>query len=315
MKAICVLLGLAIACHAETYEELHTKLTPELNAVKKSWTAGYNEFFAHKTQDEIHSLCDARLDKVGGFPEVTAVKRGSLPDTFDVREKWPKCATTMSEVRSQSSHCVASWALITAEVATDRTCIKYDGATDFELSSKDITCFCTSCGQECGGGFPLLAMNWWVTDGIVTGSNFGAQEGCKPYPSTPTPDACVKSCAKGYPKTYAEDKHHASSAYMVSSTVANIQQEIFNNGPVAAAFQIYADFLFYVSGVYHHVSGGFAGGHLVKIIGWGTENGSPYWLVANSWNTTWGEKGFFKIKRGNDECGIESDIIAGMPLD
>jgi len=34
------------------------------------------------------------------------------------------------------------------------------------------------------------------------------------------------------------------------------------------------------------------------------ENNTPYWTVANSWNDDWGYKGFFKIKRGSDECGI-----------
>ena len=33
------------------------------------------------------------------------------------------------------------------------------------------------------------------------------------------------------------------------------------------------------------------GGHAIRILGWGTENGTPYWLVANSWNTDWGDKG------------------------
>uniref|UniRef100_T1K0J5 Peptidase C1A papain C-terminal domain-containing protein n=1 Tax=Tetranychus urticae TaxID=32264 RepID=T1K0J5_TETUR len=42
------------------------------------------------------------------------------------------------------------------------------------------------------------------------------------------------------------------------------------------------------------------------IIGMGTENGVDYWLVANSWNEYWGDK-------GNDECYIESDIIAELP--
>lgn len=67
------------------------------------------------------------------------------------------------------------------------------------------------------------------------------------------------------------------------------------------------------SGVYYHVSGDIDGGHSVKIIGWGVENNIDYWLVANSWNSDWGDKGFFKIKRGVDECGFESEISAGIP--
>lgn len=69
----------------------------------------------------------------------------------------------------------------------------------------------------------------------------------------------------------------------------------------------------FLAGVYQHVTGVVAGGHAVKIIGWGVEKGVDYWLVANSWNNDWGEKGFFKIKKGNNECGFEYDISAGVP--
>ena len=55
------------------------------------------------------------------------------------------------------------------------------------------------------------------------------------------------------------------------------------------------------------------GGHAVKLVGWGTEDGTDYWLVANSWNTTWGMQGFFYIARGVNECGIEDGSVAGMP--
>ena len=34
-------------------------------------------------------------------------------------------------------------------------------------------------------------------------------------------------------------------------------------------------------------------------------------LVQNSWTTTWGDGGYFKIAAGDDECGIESQLIAG----
>jgi aminopeptidase C len=43
------------------------------------------------------------------------------------------------------------------------------------------------------------------------------------------------------------------------------------------------------------------------------ESGTPYWIVANSWNEDWGNGGFFNILRGRGECGIESDINAGLP--
>jgi len=31
--------------------------------------------------------------------------------------------------------------------------------------------------------------------------------------------------------------------------------------------------------------------HAAKVLGWGVDNDIPYWLVANSWNTDWGENG------------------------
>lgn len=45
-------------------------------------------------------------------------------------------------------------------------------------------------------------------------------------------------------------------------------------------------------GVYQHVTGEVLGGHAIKILGWGEENGTPYWLAANSWNGDWGDKGW-----------------------
>ncbi|VDM81482.1 unnamed protein product [Strongylus vulgaris] len=60
-----------------------------------------------------------------------------------------------------------------------------------------------------------------------------------------------------------------------------------------------------------HTWGTSLGSHAVKVIGWGVDKGVDYWLVANSWNTDWGENGYFRIRRGTNECGFESRICAG----
>ena len=66
--------------------------------------------------------------------------------------------------------------------------------------------------------------------------------------------------------------------------------------------------------MYQHITGAYLGTKVIKIIGWGvTEDGIKYWIIANSWNVRWGEKGFFRMLRGNNECGIEENAITGMP--
>merc|ERR1712241_838725 len=77
------------------------------------------------------------------------------------------------------------------------------------------------------------------------------------------------------------------------------------------AFTVYSDFENYAGGIYHHVSGMPVGGHAVKVVGWGAENGVGYWKIANSWNPYWGEKGYFRIKFG--EGGIDDQAVASDP--
>ena len=102
------------------------------------------------------------------------------------------------------------------------------------------------------------------------------------------------------------------NAYSISGE-ANIMQEIYENGSVEASFSVYDDFPDYKTGVYQHVTGGYLGGHSIKILGWGVENGVKYWLCANDWGNEWGDNGYFKIRKGNNECGIESSATAGEP--
>ncbi|KAK0602095.1 hypothetical protein LWI29_030284 [Acer saccharum] len=134
--------------------------------------------------------------------------------------------------------------------------------------------------------------------------------GCEP--AYPTPK-CVKKCVKGN-QLWTDSKHFSVSAYRINSDPHDIMAEVYTNGPVEVAFTVYEDFAHYKSGVYKHITGDIMGGHAVKLIGWGTgADGADYWLLANQWNKGWGDDGYFKIRRATNECGIEEDVVAGLP--
>ena len=44
--------------------------------------------------------------------------------------------------------------------------------------------------------------------------------------------------------------------------------------------------------------------HGVAIAGYGTDKGNDYWIVRNSWGSMWGEKGYARIARGKNACGL-----------
>merc|ERR1711865_480458 len=119
------------------------------------------------------------------------------------------------------------------------------------------------------------------------------------------------STASAAHSDFNKDKIGFKGEILSVSGADKIAQAIMEGGPVETAFTVFSDFENYVSGIYHHVSGEMAGGHAVKFVGWGVENGNKYWKVANSWNPYWGEKGYFRIIRGDSagNGGIENGVV------
>mmetsp|Transcript_18281 Transcript_18281/g.25687 ORF Transcript_18281/g.25687 Transcript_18281/m.25687 type:complete len:363 (-) Transcript_18281:307-1395(-) len=313
------------------------------------WTAGFNSRFRGLPSNATKPLLGVNVEENKAVME-QAIAQGKLhvqdysgvaiPDEFDSATEWPECAKTITDIRDQSN-CGCCWAFGAAEAASDRLCIATGGSVVIPLSAQDI-CFCAST-DGCNGGDLFTPWSYIQTSGVVTGGQYNGTgpfgegmcksfsmphchhhgpQGDDPYPPEGAPGCpsqtsahCESSCdstAIAPHNDYKTDKYTFSSVVTTYSSVEAIQEAIMGQGPVEAAFLVYSDFANYVSGVYHRTSSEVEGGHAIRIVGWGTDNGTDYWKIANSWNPYWGEKGYFRIVRGTNECNIEQGVTANM---
>lgn len=221
-----------------------------------------------------------------------------VPDNFDSRSEWPAC---IHSIRDQGS-CGSCWAFAATEAFSDRWCIDSSEKINVILSPEDMV-ECDTGNYGCDGGYLDRAWDYFESSGVVT-------DECLPYASgsgvSPT---CATSCAN---PAAAFQKYKCVGGSRVECNDAYcIKKEISANGPMETGFDVYQDFFNYAGGVYKHVAGGYAGGHAVKMLGWGVEDGVDYWICANSWGSGWGEAGFFRIAAG--ECNIDASVFACTP--
>jgi cathepsin X len=159
-----------------------------------------------------------------------------------------------------------------------------------------------NCGDAgtCNGGDSNAANKWVYKNGgipdITCQQYEAANHECTPENTcrncdygTTGPDACY--AVEDYPKVQVAEYGPAKGDQETMS-------EIYARGPVSA--YINANCIEDYSGginMYDTCPGKLTN-HAIQINGWGTENGTDYWICRNSWGRYWGEDGFFRIVRG-----------------
>ena len=146
----------------------------------------------------------------------------------------------------------------------------------------------------CSGGQMEGAFKFIIENGQCAASS---------YPYTAKDGSCHSCTAVA----------HASSCYDVKPNDQLSLKAAVAKQPVAVAIE--ADtkyFQSYSGGILTSSSCGTSLDHGVLTVGYGEENGQKYWLVKNSWGTSWGDQGYVKIGRSestNDAgiCGIAMD--------
>jgi cathepsin B len=273
---------------------------------KASWKAKAHKQFEGKTLEHVRGMLGTFLPirETLHIPRETTPANAPVPKSFDARTKWPKC---IGKIRDQQQ-CGSCWAFSGAEALGDRFCIATNGSMNSILSPQYILS-CDQTDYGCNGGY--LSNEWTFLSTVGT-----TTDDCSPYVSGggDVPQ-CPTTCQDGSAiKLYKADPKTVK--LFDPSNLEAVQQDIATYGSVQMGFNVYQDFFTYSSGVYRHLSGGLAGGHAVKYVGWGVDSASglPYWIAANSWGESWGNNGFFWILRGSNECDCESQIYSARPL-
>lgn len=262
----------------------------------------YNEFWGRTLDDGLRlrlGTVDPE-DSVMGMQKVQFHINDSIPLIFDGRRTWRE----MSSPPLDQGWCASSWALSAATVISDRAIIA-DNTVKPLIYEHLLECRTRSRHpvDKCSAGH--LHRIWKLL------SDYGAPE----KECTDREGPSERECR---PKPRNRCRRQRSGPAYRLGDIPRMQDNIRWYGPVQATMRVYHDFFHYKSGVYSRPIGSddreSYGYHSVRIIGWGEDNSDPrrpvpYWLVANSWGTWWGEGGYFRIKKGVNECDIEKYVL------
>lgn len=330
-------LGSSLAHHARNHTEWKNWVSEHNRRANRTWTAKLAKGITYEDEVILKSMIGASLSPDANSYIVgdAAPKRRllqSFPANYDLRLKYPKCAS-LTQVRNQLS-CGACWAFSTMTSLSDRTCIKtYSQSRIIQrswsyqdlLECCDVNTCGTPPGQGCNGGFLDGAFSYAMRAGVVTGEAASDTLNCKPFFLSnfilnAAAPSCRNYCTNGrFAGTYQADrmkilglKAYSTQTMTMDNVISGVKDAMLRRGTLVAGMTVHADFYTYSSGIYVSDGLNYVGQHAVRMIGWGTENGTPYWIMANSWGPYWGDKGFFKIIMGRNESMIENYIIEGI---
>ncbi|CAM9207203.1 unnamed protein product [Pylaiella littoralis] len=248
-----------------------------------------------------------------------------LPTYLKYRE------SMLTDVVNQDQ-CTSCWAISVCHVIADRISLYTGGRIRRPLSHQElVSCFNVRGDLGCTvGGIPEQAYEYIAEHGIATEEDY-------PYVQAGTTRIarCDPGKKKGF-RTYIQknstrslcvdpsihEKGSADWQKVVDQNIRNMRTELFLNGPINVTVFVYSSMYEYdglrIFDPEEKDLGAYVGGHAAVCFGMAEEvNGEEpgfdnwYWLVKNSWSTSWplkspASKGYMYIRAGKNVCGIES---------
>jgi hypothetical protein len=291
---------------------IEAEIIENVNNLKTSWNAANNSQFWGFSLDQGYEYflgTHGPTDEVIQMTQVDSMQTpDDIPSQYDHRQDHGSLGIALDQ-----GLCGASYAFSTIALMNARINLASKTTVSPRLSTQELVSCVESAG--CGGGYITHAWFYFNQNGVSFESFEG--EACYVYNSGKNNET---GTCESTDLTCSETRFMSSPSYRLACE-EDIMRDIINYGPVQALIKVAQDFFHYDSGVYHstmEVPVGQDYYHSVILLGWGQQDGIPYWIGRNSWGEQWGECddgecGFFKIVRGSNESLVESFVVAAHP--
>lgn len=253
-----------------------------------------------------------------------------VPTGFDWRNKSGENFCTSARNQHIPQYCGSCWAMSSSSAFADRIRIARNRAfPDYMIAVQTLVhCLCSGCD----GGDASTVYQYMATSGIGpdTCQNYVAKgsgqecsdlhrcENCSPSSAGSDTSASTSSASgenggcyaiTDFPTFYAKEHGRVEG-------VAAMKAEIYARGPIACyvdANPIYDwGFTSNSSQVFTAGAGHTTIDHVISVVGFGHDahQNVDYWIIRNSWGEYWGQNGYFRLKMGDNQLGIETTACA-----
>jgi C1A family cysteine protease len=254
-----------------------------------SYTLGMNQFgdlTANEFKTQVVGGCFA--GRQGASEPLPSM--GADPDPVN----W-QAQGRVQRVKNQGQ-CGSCWAFSAIGSLESADAISKQAAPQDLSEQQLVDCAGSQGNQGCNGGLMNQAFDYLM--------QFGGSEGQSDYPYTARDGSCKAD--KGKVKVQVKNHKELQAS-------EDALGRALKDGPVSVAIE--ADqsiFQFYKSGVLDGNCGKNLD-HGVLAVGYGADSNHGYWIVKNSWGTSWGNQGYVWIRQGKNMCGITGNGWNSQP--
>uniref|UniRef100_A0A1I7TRF8 Pept_C1 domain-containing protein n=1 Tax=Caenorhabditis tropicalis TaxID=1561998 RepID=A0A1I7TRF8_9PELO len=252
--------------------------------------------FTDWTDDELRRMVFERSDIKDDTPRFegsyieTGVKR---PASIDWRDQGK-----LTPIKNQGQ-CGSCWAFATVAAVEAQHAIKKGSLVS--LSEQELV-DCDFRDNGCSGGYRPYAMRFVKENGLETEKEY-------PYSASKHDQCFLKQNV-----FLINTRVFINDYEMLSSHEEDIANWVGTKGPVTFGMEVTKAMYSYRSGIFNpsveDCTQKSMGSHALTIVGYGGEGESSYWIVKNSWGTSWGASGYFRLARGVNSCGMAKTVVA-----